>query len=85
MMMPCRREECRKITVRHFILPAMLLLSILCTTVATADRVEDPSVIVNVMIDCELNPTSHNLTSQEEKALELDSFTKMLDIMDSKN
>jgi len=84
MMMPCRREECRKMTVCHFILPAMLLLSILCTTVATADRVEDPSVIVNVMIDCELNPTSHNLTSQEEKALELDSFTKMLDIMDSR-
>jgi peptidoglycan/xylan/chitin deacetylase (PgdA/CDA1 family) len=86
MMMPLRRVERHKITACHFILSAMLLFGILCIifAIANADQIEDRSVIVNVMIDCELNPTPHNWTIQEEKAQELDSFTKMLNIMDSR-
>ena len=79
-------EGCRTRTHR-LILSMMLLSGILCMAIssATADQLSDRSVIVNVMIDCELSPSSHNWTVQEEKAKELDSFTDMLEIMDSRN
>jgi hypothetical protein len=87
MMALLKIKEGRRKRVHHLILSTMLLFGVssIAISFATADQLSDQPVIVNVMIDCELSPTSHNWTVQEEKAKELDSFTNMLDIMDSRN
>lgn len=45
----------------------------------------DDSVLVNIMIDAELYPPAVNMTPDEKIGMEIESFGRLLDVIDSKN
>jgi peptidoglycan/xylan/chitin deacetylase (PgdA/CDA1 family) len=65
-------------------LSKLCIIGVVLLSLAAIGQSTDRTVVVNIMIDAEISPSSQNLTLEEEASLELSSLVEMLKDIDSK-